>query len=385
MIYLDNASTSFPKPEAVYRRMDEFARQSGNPGRGGHLLARRAEQEIERVRTLVARFFKASSQERVIFTLNATDALNMALKGFLRPGDHVLTSCLEHNAVSRPLARLAQNGVTFTRVECDSEGKVDVASLEKQFERNTRLLVLTWVSNVTGTVQPISSVAEICRRRGVKLLVDAAQAAGHVPIDMSASGIDMLACSGHKGLLGPPGTGLLILSDDVDLAPLREGGTGVASNLALQPDTYPQRLESGTPNTVGIAGLGAAVEFLLEIGQQEIAEHERRLIAILQAGLSAIASVKIYGSTDPEHRSGILSFNIEGWEPAEVAAVLDHSFGICCRAGLHCSPWAHEALGTYPGGTVRLSVGYFNTLDDVKKAVDAVKSLVSARQNAVDF
>lgn len=378
MIYLDNAATSFPKPESVYRAMDEVARSSGNPGRSGHALARRAEQEIEAARVRVARFFNAPSPERVIFTLNATDALNMALKGFLQPGDHVVTSCLEHNSVSRPLAALAQRGVTFTKTGCDPEGRVDVEALAAAITPRTRLVVLTWASNVWGTTQPVPEVAEVCRRRGVKLLVDAAQAAGHVPIDVRAAGVDMLVCSGHKGLLGPPGTGLLLLGADVDVSPLREGGTGVASHQASQPDFYPQRLESGTPNTAGIAGLGAALEFLGQVGLGRVIEHERRLLGALREGLAAVPSVKVYGPSDPEGRASLLSFNLEGWDPVEVATVLDQSFGICCRAGLHCAPWAHQALGTFPAGTVRFSVSHFNTLADVEQAVQAVRALAAA-------
>ena len=378
MVYLDNAATSYPKPESVYRAVDSFLRSSGNPGRGGHALARRAEEAVEAVRLRVARFFHLPSPERVIFTLNATDALNMAIKGYLRPGDHVITTCLEHNSVARPLQSLSERGVHFTRIGCDQHGLLDVEALEKAITPATRLVVLTWASNVVGTLQPVAEVARICRRHGVRLLVDAAQAAGHIPIDVQAVGVDMLAASGHKGLMGPPGTGLLLLGPDVDLAPFREGGTGVASHLATQPHFYPQRLESGTPNTAGIVGLGAGLEFLTEVGVDRVAEHEAQLIEALWEDLASVPSVVLYGPPGSRGRAALLSFNVEGWDPVEVAAVLDQSFGIACRAGLHCAPWAHQALGTFPTGTVRFSVGYFNTMQDVEQAVRAVKALAAS-------
>jgi len=378
VIYLDNAATSFPKPEGVYRAVDEVTRCTGNPGRAGHALARRAEAEIEGVRVRAARFFGTRWPERVIFTLNATDALNMAIKGFLQAGDHVVTTSLEHNSVSRPLAALARRGISFAKVGCDTEGRVDVESLKAAVMPRTRLVVLTWVSNVWGTVQPVEAVAEMCRRHGVKLLVDAAQAAGHVRIDMQAMGIDMLACSGHKGLLGPPGTGLLVLGADVDLLPWREGGTGVVSHQVSQPDFYPQRLESGTPNTAGIAGLGAGIDFLNQVGLPEVIGHESCLLGALREGLAAIPSVRVYGPARAADQTSLLSFNVEGWDPMEVAAVLDQSFGISCRAGLHCAPWAHQALGTYPTGTVRFSVGYFNTAGEIEQAIQAVRALAGA-------
>ncbi|MDI7250633.1 MAG: cysteine desulfurase [Bacillota bacterium] len=378
MVYLDNAATSFPKPESVYRAVDSFLRSSGNPGRGGHALARLAEEAVEAVRLRVARFFHLPSPERVIFTLNATDALNMAIKGYLRPGDHDITTSLEHNSVARPLQSLSERGVRVTRVTCDQQGLLDLEALDKAITPTTRLVVLTWASNVVGTLQPVPEVARICRRHGVKLLVDAAQAAGHIPIDVQAVGVDMLAASGHKGLMGPPGTGLLLLAPDVDLAPCREGGTGVASHLATQPHFYPQRLESGTPNTAGIVGLGAGLQFLTQVGVDRVAEHEAQLTEALWEGLASVPSVALYGPPGSRGRAALLSFNVEGWDPVEVATVLDQSFGIACRAGLHCAPWAHQALGTFPTGTVRFSVGYFNTMQDVEQAVHAVKAIVAS-------
>lgn len=376
MIYLDNAATSHPKPEAVYRAADRYLRESGNPGRGGHALARRAEAEVEAVRLRAARFFGAPDPERVVFTFNATDALNIALKGFLGPGDHVVTTVLEHNSVRRPLVSLAAaRGVDHTKVSCDGEGRVDPEAVGKAITPRTALVALTWASNVTGALQPVAAVAEVCRRRGVRLLVDAAQTAGHIPIDVAATGINLLACSGHKGLLGPPGTGLLIVGPDVDLAPLREGGTGVRSDLEAQPDFYPQHLEGGTPNVPGIAGLGAGLAFLADVGLDKVAAREGALIAALYEGLTAVPGVTVYGPRGPGGRAGVISFNVAGWDPVEVAAVLDQSFGIACRAGLHCAPWAHEALGTLPGGTVRFGVGYFNTLDEMAEAVRAVAAV----------
>ncbi len=356
--------------------MEQALRTLGNPGRGGHQAARLAEQAVHDVRVKAARFFNAPVVDRVIFTLNATDALNMALKGYLMPGDHVVTTPFEHNSVVRPLAALAASrGVSSAEAPADSEGLVDPAAFEGTIRPGTKLAVVSWVSNVTGAVQPVAALASVCRRRGVALLADASQAAGHVPIDVQAAGVDMLACSGHKGLLGPTGVGLLILAGGVDLAAQREGGTGVGSRDPDQPKAYPHHLEAGTPNTVGIAGLGAALEFLDEVGLEEVGRKEAELASILWDGLAAVPDVTLYGPREPSSRAGVVSFNLEGWDPVDLATVLDQSFGISCRPGLHCSPRAHRALGTLPAGTVRFGVGYFNTQAEVEAAVKAVESM----------
>lgn len=376
LIYLDNAATSWPKPEAVYVAMDRFLRESGgNPGRGAHRMAVEAERMILETRSRVARFFGAPVPERVIFTLNATDALNMALKGLLCPGDHVITSQFEHNSVARPLNSMSSYGVQVTVVKSDSRGIVDIESLAQSIRSNTRLIVVNHASNVTGTVQPINEIARVAMQHGIKLLVDAAQTAGHIPINIVSDGVDLLACSGHKGLYGPPGVGFLIVRDDIRVRPLREGGTGVSSESPEQPEAYPYCLESGTPNSVGISGLNAGVQFVEDVGLERIREHEKALVDYLLEGLRTIPQVTVYGHPDALFRTGIVSFNIDGWDPEEVAALLDSTSRIAARAGLHCAPWAHQAIGTFPAGCVRFSVGYFNTFEDVDLALEAVRKL----------
>lgn len=377
MIYLDNAATSWPKPEEVYTVMERFLREAGaNPGRAGHRMAREAERVILETRTRLARFFGAPVPERVAFTLNATDSLNIALKGLLKPGDHVITSCLEHNSVARPLNRLAALGVEVTRVANDSVGLIDPEAVRRSIKRNTRLIVINHASNVLGTVQPIGELGRIAKENGLLLVVDAAQSAGHLPIDVEKDGIDILACSGHKGLLGPPGVGILVLKDEIPVSPWREGGTGSRSESPVQPEAYPYRLESGTPNTVGIAALGAGVAFIEKVGLAQIRAHEDMLVNRLLEGLRSISGVKIYGPADASLRTGIVSFNLAGWEPVDAGAVLDHVYGIAARTGLHCAPWAHEAIGTFPAGCIRFSTGYFNTVEEIDQAVAAVRELV---------
>ncbi|MBC7347653.1 MAG: aminotransferase class V-fold PLP-dependent enzyme [Clostridia bacterium] len=377
MIYLDNAATSWPKPEEVYTVMERFLREAGaNPGRAGHRMAREAERMILETRTRLARFFGAPVPERVAFTLNATDSLNIALKGLLKPGDHVITSSLEHNSVARPLNRLAALGVEVTRVANDSVGLIDPEAVRKAIKRNTQLIVINHASNVLGTVQPIRELGRIAKENGLLLVVDAAQSAGHLPIDVEKDGIDILACSGHKGLLGPPGVGILVLKDEIPVSPWREGGTGSRSESPVQPEAYPYRLESGTPNTVGIAALGAGVAFIEKVGLAQIRAHEDMLVNRLLEGLRSISGVKIYGPADASLRTGIVSFNLAGWEPVDAGAVLDHVYGIAARTGLHCAPWAHEAIGTFPAGCIRFSTGYFNTVEEIDQAVAAVRELV---------
>ena len=376
MIYLDHAATSWPKPEEVYQTMDRFLRDAGgNPGRAGHRLAREAERTILEVRTRAARFFGAPRTEGVVFTLNATDSLNMALKGLLRPGDHVITSSLEHNSVARPLNRLAAQGVEVTRLPVDSEGFVDLEVLHRSIKTNTRAIVVAHASNVLGTVQPIREIGRIAKEHDLFFVVDAAQTAGHLPIDVEECQIDVLACSGHKGLLGPPGVGLMIVKDELPLLPWREGGTGSHSEEAVQPAAYPYRLESGTPNTVGIAGLGAGIAFIQKKGLAAIRQHEEALLNRLVEGLRAISGVQVYGPQKVFHRTGVVSFNLVGWDPSDVVAVLENAYQIAARAGLHCAPWAHQAIGTFPAGCVRFGVGWSNTLEEIEQAVSAVERL----------
>jgi len=376
MIYLDNAATSFPKPEAVYRAMDAFIRNQGaNPGRSSFRIAVEADSAIREARSVLKDFFNAPSPDHIVFTLNCTDALNIALKGLLSAGDHVITSCLEHNSVSRPLNRLAQAGVTYSRVSHFADGWIDPDEIRKLIRKETKLIVLTHASNVLGTLEPVKEIGAIASGHNVIFLLDAAQTAGVVPIDIKEMQVDILACPGHKALLGPPGTGLLVINDSVEIHSLREGGTGSLSQEPFQPLHYPDRLEAGTPNTLGIAGLKAGVEFILKEGLEKIRNQELMLMDFLLKGLLGIPGVTVYGTLDAGKRIGLVSFNIDGWEPQDVAAALESKYDIACRAGLHCAPWAHQALGTYPLGAVRFGISYFNTKSEMSASIEAVAEL----------
>lgn len=376
-IYLDNAATSFPKPEPVYQATDRFFREAAaNPGRSGHDMAVQAEGTVKRSRYRLADLLGVQRPERLVWTLNATHALNQALKGLLRPGDRVVTTQLEHNAVARPLKALEARGVEVRRVPAPG-GRFELPLFLEAIDAGTRLVVMLHASNVTGEILPIEAVAAHCRARGVKLLVDAAQTAGAQPIEVAAMGIDLLAVPGHKSLLGPPGTGALYIAEGVELALQWEGGTGSQSELDEQPEAMPDRFESGTVNSVGIAGLGAAVQWIRETGLETIRKREEQLVEQLLEGLAALPEVRVLGPGRGERRAPVVSFTLEGWEPTDAAIALDQSFGLQCRPGLHCAPWAHRSLGTYPSGTIRFSPGYFNTEEEIEAAVAAVGALVS--------
>ncbi|MBN2489865.1 MAG: aminotransferase class V-fold PLP-dependent enzyme [Planctomycetes bacterium] len=376
MIYLDHAATAFARPPEVRDAMVHFLdRVSANPGRSGHRLSLAAAEVVYEAREAVAELFHAPDPLRVVFGLNGTEAINQALVGLLRPGDHVVTSSLEHNAVMRPLRALEARGVAVTVVRCSPEGLLDPAHIEQALRPETRMIVLNHASNVVGTVLPVAAAGRIARAHGVLLLVDAAQTAGAWPIDVEGDHIDLLAFTGHKSLLGPTGTGGLVIGARVDpgaMQPLKHGGTGSASEHERQPEFLPDRLESGTPNAVGIAGLGAAVRWLLDRGIEAVQEQEAALAVRLIAGLSAIAGVRVYGTEDPARRTATVSFTVAGRSVAEVGYALDESFDILSRVGLHCAPAAHRTIGTFPEGTVRFSLGLFNNADDVDCAVDAV-------------
>ena len=385
MIYLDNAATSYPKPEAVYRAIDEFVRVSGgNPGRAGHRLAVEAEAMIDDTRRLVARLFGAPRPERIAFCLNATDALNMAIKGVVRPGDHVITSVLEHNSINRPLNRLERDGViTLTRLPATGDHLIDPDSLARAWTARTRLVAVTHASNVTGTIQPVGAYGRIVRERDGLLLVDAGQSAGVAAIDVGADLIDLLAFTGHKGLLGPTGTGGLVVGERVEVAPWREGGTGGDSADPLQPAELPWRLEGGTPNVFGIAGLREGLRILLERGVESVLAHERALLATLLGALRRPELFSFYGADKVilerggGGRVGLLSFTMAGYAPDELATLLDQRFEIAVRPGLDCAPYAHRHLGTFPAGATRLSVGLLSTEDDVLGAAAALNELTS--------
>ena len=374
MIYLDNAATSWPKPESVYLAMDESLRKSGgNPGRGGHSMALAASRIVDDARLLMARLINAPDKNRVIFTLNCTDSLNMGLKGLLKPGDHVITSTLEHNSVVRPLRKLEKQGVKVTWLSPGSrDGSVSPEDIEKAITRQTRLVLMTHASNVNGVIQPIKEYGLVARRHNLIFMVDAAQTAGRYPIDVQAQNIDLFACSGHKGLLGPPGVGVLYMSERVELDTLREGGTGSQSELEEQPGELPFKFESGTPNTVGIAGLGAGLKFISREGLEKILAHEQSLTARLLDGLSRISGVTVYGAKDKADQAPIVSFTTDRSGPGDVGAILDQAFDIKVRAGLHCAPVAHRTMGTFPQGTIRISPGYFNTVEEIDFTIQSI-------------
>lgn len=382
MIYLDNAATSWPKPEAVYESLGQFLRDAGaNPGRAGHKMAVAAATAIAECRTGIANLINAESPERVIFTANTTDSLNLAILGLLRSGDHAITTSMEHNSVTRPLRLLEHNGVELTIVEAAPDGWVDPKRIEEALRSNTKLIVATHATNSTGAIMPIAEFAEIARKHNVLLLVDGAQTLGAIPVDVQALGVDLYAFPGHKGLLGPTGTGGLYIGPSVDLeafTPLRSGGTGVQSEDDEQPLLLPFRFEAGTVNTAGIAALSKGVEYVTERTVADIAVHEHRLMGQLLDNLTAIDGVHIFPAPEQTGRAAVVSFVIDGWTPADAGAVLDESFDIACRVGLHCAPMAIRTIGAMPRGTIRFSPGPFTTEDEIDQALVAVKEIAAS-------
>jgi cysteine desulfurase family protein len=376
MIYLDNAATSFPKPEAVYQALDRFARQDlANPGRAGHKMALAAERALDDARHLLNQFFHGEGPERFIFTLNATDALNMALKGILVEGDHVITTDLEHNSVSRPLRAMQLAGhITLTRIHADGGGTVDPDAIRRAITPRTRLLALTHASNVLGTVQPIAAVGRVARERDLLFLVDAAQTAGVLPIDVREMAIDLLAFPGHKSLLGPTGTGALYVGPRSQVKAWREGGTGGDSSSETQPREFPYFLEGGTPNVLGVAGLTAGIKYVMEQGTERLRAHETALTERLRQKLVE-GGFEVFGHCDAGRRVATLSFRSPALPAAELGGILDQAFDIAVRPGLHCAPYIHRSLGTFPDGTVRVSPGPFSTEADIDRLVDALREI----------
>ena len=385
MIYLDNAATSWPKPPAVAQAMVRFLEQVGaNPGRAAHRRAVESGRIVYNAREAVAQLFNAPDPLRVVFGANVTEALNLALRGYLRPGDHVITSGMEHNAVMRPLRELERpsapgfSGVELTVVSCSPQGFLDPDDVRAAIRPNTAMIVLNHASNVVGTLLPVAEVGRIARENDLLLLVDAAQTGGAYPVDVEAQRVDLLGFTGHKALCGPMGTGGLIVGERVDvegLQPLQRGGTGSNSELEEQPGFLPDKYESGTPNVVGLAGLEAGVRWVLTRGVEAIRRHELALTRLLIEGLSEIDGVTVYGGQDARWQTATVSFNIAGLASSEVGLRLDEEYGIMCRVGLHCAPAAHKTLGTFPDGTVRFGLSAFSTLEEVEQGVEAVRQL----------
>lgn len=379
LIYLDHAATSWPKPDAVSEAMVRFLRDVGaNPGRSGHRLANAAERIRFDAREVLAGLFGVRDPLRVIFTLNGTTALNLVIRGLLPSGAHVITTGLEHNAVMRPLRQAQQRGVTLSVIPCEPDGTLDPAALDEQLRAETRLLVANHASNVCGTILPIRALGAAARARGVPFLIDAAQTAGCVPIDLAADHVDLLAFTGHKSLLGPTGTGGLVIGEDFDitrLPPLLAGGTGSRSEHEIQPDFLPDKYEAGTPNIVGLAGLVAGVRAVLDRGVETLQQRAQEATKQLLDGLERIPGVQIVGPRDPTRQTAVVSFFIAGQTPSQTAAALDERFGVLCRPGLHCAPAAHRTLGTLPAGTIRFAPGPFVTPAEIQTALYAVGKL----------
>lgn len=375
-VYLDNAATTYPKPEVTYEAVDGFMRGvGGSAGRSGHWRSVETGRMVYAAREAVASLLGAHDPLRLVFTRNATEALNLAIQGLLEPGDHVVTTSMEHNSVMRPLAAAGSRGITSTAVRCAPDGRLDPPDLEKAIRSSTGLIVLNHVSNVTGTIQPLDEVARIARAAGVPLLVDAAQSAGRLPLDISSSGVGLLAFTGHKELFGPQGTGGLYIGAGLDPEPLCCGGTGSRSNELEQPAELPERYESGTLNAPGIVGLGAGADFAARVGVDAIRSHELALLDGLVAGLAEMKNVKVHGPADLRDRVGILALTFENATPPEVAAALDSRFGIAVRAGLHCAPCAHQTIGTIATGALRVSLSYMNSADDIDYFLECLAEL----------
>ncbi|MHB9096873.1 MAG: aminotransferase class V-fold PLP-dependent enzyme [Syntrophales bacterium] len=378
LLYFDNAATSWPKPEATPAAMDRYLREiGGSPGRSAHRLSLEAGRIVLEAREAVARLLGADDPFRIVFTKNATEALNIALGGLLRPGDHVITSSMEHNSVMRPLRALAAEGVAVSVIPCSVRGELDPADIPPAIRPNTRTIILTHASNVTGTILPVGEAGRIAREHGLILIVDAAQTAGALPIAVEEMGIDLLAFTGHKALYGPPGTGGLYIKKGLEtqIRPLMTGGTGSRSEFEEQPEFLPDKFESGTPNTIGLAGLGAGVSWILARGVEAIRSREELLTARFIGGLQEIPGVTLTGPVDPSSRTAVVSFNIAGLMPSEAALELDERFAIMSRPGLHCAPAAHRTIGTFPRGTLRFGFGFFNTEAQIDAALGAIRDL----------
>ena len=388
MIYLDNAATSFPKPPEVHEFMSAFYRTCGvNPGRSGCDMALQAEQMIHGTREKLTAFFNPSlaaagnlpDPDRLVFTLNATHSLNLVLRGTVGPGDHVVTTTTEHNSVIRPVNHLVRLGAEATFVAPDGEGYVDPEDIRAAIRPDTKLVVVNHASNVIGVVQDITAIGEVCREAGVQFAVDAAQTAGAYPIDMAASHVTFLTFTGHKGLLGPTGTGGICVAPGAEIASSMWGGTGVRSAHPYHLDEFPYRLEAGTLNVMGIGGLHAGQEWLAARGVESVHRHEIGLLARLQDGLAEIRGITIHGSRRTDRRVATMSITVEGFDPSDVGTMLDVDYGVLTRTGLQCAPLIHDHMGTSPRGTVRFSIGPFNTEEDIDAAVHGVERIASLR------
>ncbi len=372
LIYLDNAATSHPKPETVYKRVDLVLRKiSGNPGRASHRMAMEAGRAVFNARESVSRLINSPDSSRVAFTKNATEAINIALKGLLRPGDHVISTTAEHNSVVKTLSALKDMGVEVTKIAPDDQGFARLKDIKAAIKKNTKAITLTHASNVYGVLQPVAEISSFCRKNKIIFILDAAQTAGAVPIDVKKWRLDVLAATGHKSCLGPQGTGFIYVRPGIELPPLLNGGTGDFDTILEMPE----RLESGTLNTPGIAGLGKGVEFVLKTGVAKIRRRETGHVAALLKGLGKMEGVKIIGTKDPLKRVSLVAFTMDGVTPAEAGRRLDERYSIMVRTGVHCAPEAHRHAGTHPHGAIRVSPGYFTTHKHIEKFLKAVREI----------
>lgn len=381
-IFLDNGATSFPKPEEVYTYMDYFYRNFGvNPGRSGYDLCLEAGAVVENTRKMLTDFFNGTDPERLCFSYNSTDALNLIIFGMLQPGDHAISTTIEHNSVLRPLYHLSRKGVEVDYVPFNSAGFVDPDEIRKRFRPNTRLVIVNHASNVIGTIQPVREIGRYCREAGIPFAIDASQSAGKIPVDMEEQYLDVVAFTGHKSLLGPTGIGGLYVREGIEIRHTRAGGTGVRSAERFHLEEYPFRLEYGTPNTIGIAGLNAGLKWILARGLEAIGEHEMHLTQMLCDGLRGIPGVSLYCQDDLTNHIGVMAFNVDGMDAADVGTMLDVDYNILCRTGLHCAPLVHEQLGTAKiRGAVRFGIGPFNTEEHIQTAIRAVGEIAALRR-----
>lgn len=377
MVYLDNAATSFPKPETVYNEILKCMKEyCANPGRGGHQMSITAGKAVIEAREAVSDFFNCQNPMQVCFTKNATEGLNYALHGILRDGDNVITSPMEHNSVMRPLMTISRNkAVSITVLKGNEYGEIDTDDLIKVIKPNTKLVVMTLSSNVNGIMMPFKEIGKICRQHGILFLLDGSQGAGSIKIDVQEAAVDLLALPGHKGLMGPQGTGILYVRDGIGLKPMMQGGTGSNSENILQPEIFPDTMESGTLNTPGIVGLRAGLDFITETGIEKIREHKNNLIESFYDGVKNIQGIKLFSRNEASRNSGIIALNVEGLESTEVSYILDKKYGIETRAGLHCAPMAHTTLGTLKSGIVRFSFSYFNVIEEIEYTVGALEKI----------
>lgn len=378
MIYLDNAATSFPKPQSVYlEMMNCMQNYCSNPGRGSHDMAVKAAAKVMETREEIAKLFHIQDPFQIVFTSNATEALNIGTKGAIKPREHVISTVIEHNSVLRPLNTLHKKGVTVTLLGVDQEGFINMKDLKKEIRKNTKMIIINHASNVLGTVQPIGEIGKIARENGILFMVDASQSAGKVPIDVEEEKIDLLAFPGHKGLLGPQGTGALYIRNGIRLNNFRDGGTGSQSNSMTQPDFLPDKFESGTLNTPGIAGLCEGIKFIQKEGLSKILRHEQTLTTYLAKELSKLSYVKIYGKPASKSNCSVLSINIDGVDSSKVGEIFNDE-GIAVRTGYHCAPLIHGVIGTCNAGTVRISPGYFNSLEEIEKVIQVIQKIYAS-------